>query len=238
MVITITSDKGGVGKTTTTIHLAAVLSESRPTLVIDADKTRAALNWATRASQSGTPFPFEVIPEKRLVAYGGRYPTATSHLIIDTEGRPDDEDLEDAVRTSDLIIVPTEADTASMATLGGLLKRIDGYVGAASSKRVGVLLTNVPPLPQRDGEYAREFLKSAGLPLFETSIRSYKCYRTAWNRGTIVELIRDDPRSASAWIDCEAFAKEVLKGNLRVPGGEHNGQSEEKHIQQSHSPVH
>ena len=219
MVITVTSDKGGVGKTTTTIHLADILSSQRPTLVIDADKNRTALKWATRAAQSGEAFPFEVIPEKQLVAFGGKYPPATSHLIIDTEGRPDDEDLEDAVRTSDLIIVPTEADTASMETLGVLLKKIQGYMGEGSGKRLGILLTNVPPPPQRDGEYARELLKANGLPLFDTTMRSYKCYRTAQTRGMTVERVRDDPRSVSAWSDCMAFAAEVETTTQHVDSG-------------------
>lgn len=220
MVITITSDKGGVGKTTTAIHLAAILSLQKQTLVIDADKNRTALKWAMRATQSGKGFPFEAISEKQLVAYGGKYPPASSHLIIDTEGRPDDEDLEDAVKTSDFIIVPTEADTASLETLGVLLKKIQSYTGEGSGKRLGILLTNVPPPPQRDGEYARELLKSNGFPLMMTSVRSYKCYRTAQTRGTTVDMVRDDPRSVSAWADCLAVAREldptidqILKGD-------------------------
>ena len=222
MVITITSDKGGVGKTTTTIHLANILSTRRPTLVIDADKNRTALKWATRATQAGEAFPFEVIPEKQLVAFGGKYPAATSNLIIDTEGRPDDEDLEDAVRTSDLIIVPTEADTASMETLGVLLKKIQSYMGQGSGKRLGILLTNVPPPPQKDGEYARELLKANGFPLFDTTMRSYKCYRTAQTRGVTVEHVRDDPRSVSAWRDCVAFAAEVDRTTQNKESGDDN----------------
>ena len=218
MVITITGDKGGVAKTTTTIHLALCLSSRRPTLVIDADKNRTALKWATRAAQSGEALPFEVIPEKQLVAFGGKYPPSTSHLLIDTEGRPDDEDLEDAVRTSDLIIVPTEADTGSMETLGVLLKKIQSYMGESSGKRLGILLTNVPPPPQKDGEYARELLKVAGFPLFKTTMRSYKCYRTAQTRGVTVDRVRDDPRSVSAWIDCVAFAAEVETITQHDPG--------------------
>ena len=210
MIITITSHKGGVGKTTTAIHLAALLSDQRPTLLVDADLSRPALNWAKRAAEAGNPFPFDVIPEKRLVTFGSKYPPESTHLIIDTQGRPKEGELEDAVHTSDLIIVPTETDMLSMATLTGLMEDVQGAIGSNSSKRVGVLLTNVPPLPQKDGQIAREFLEANGFPLFKTQIRSFKCYRTASARGATVEMIRDDSRSALAWLDCESLASEVL----------------------------
>jgi chromosome partitioning protein len=46
MIITITALKGGVGKTTTAIHLAAYLETNLPTLLVDVDKNRSALVWS------------------------------------------------------------------------------------------------------------------------------------------------------------------------------------------------
>ena len=56
MILTITSYKGGVGKTTSAVHLAAYLQTLAPTLLLDGDQTKNATAW----SQRGKGFPFRV----------------------------------------------------------------------------------------------------------------------------------------------------------------------------------
>ncbi len=45
-IVTITGYKGGVGKSTTAVHLATFFSEIGKTVLVDGDQNRTALAWS------------------------------------------------------------------------------------------------------------------------------------------------------------------------------------------------
>jgi len=59
MIVTVTSYKGGVGKSMSAIHLAACFSRKGKTLLIDGDANRTAIDWAGQ----GGDVPFQVVSE-------------------------------------------------------------------------------------------------------------------------------------------------------------------------------
>src|SRR5271166_5850610 len=99
MIITITSYKGGVGKTTTAIHLAAYLQRLAPTLLVDGDAIRSATKWSQRSGDTG--LPFRVVTHAQLVKYANDY--KGGHIVIDTEGNPTDDDFKDLATSCDLL---------------------------------------------------------------------------------------------------------------------------------------
>src|ERR1700712_3812079 len=147
MIITIASFKGGVGKTTTSVHIAAYLQKLAPTLLVDGDPNRSATGWMKRGS-----LPFRIIDERLLAKYGRDY----ENIVIDTEARPAEEDIATLVEGCDLLILPTTPDVLALDALGLTLESL-GSIGAQNYK---VLLTIVPPKPSHDADEAREMLKS------------------------------------------------------------------------------
>jgi|688.fasta_scaffold99117_1 chromosome partitioning protein len=196
MIITVASFKGGVGKTTTAFHVAAFLNEQAKTLLIDGDPNRSVLGWAARGE-----LPFKVIDERSAAMYARQY----DHIVIDTEARPEYEDLKALADGCDLLILPTTPDALA---LDALTLTVDALKKLGTSK-FKVLLTVVPPRPERDGEEAREALKEAGLPVFRADIRRFAAYKKAALAGVPVYKIKA-ANAKEAWEDYKAVGKEIV----------------------------
>jgi chromosome partitioning protein len=196
MIITVASFKGGVGKTTTAVHLAAYLQAAKPTLLIDGDLNRSATGWAKRGA-----LPCRVVDEKQAARFSRDY----EHIVIDTPARPSPEDLEALAEGCDLLIVPSTPDALS---LEALTLTVDA-LRKLSAARYRILLTMVPPKPSRDGDEARTMLEEAGLPLFLGSVRRYAAFQKAALQGVTVADIKGDPRAPLGWEDYEAIGREL-----------------------------
>jgi chromosome partitioning protein len=196
-ILTVTSLKGGVGKSTSAIHLAQYFCRRGPTLLVDGDPNRSVLEW----SQRGVSLPFTVITDRQLAREAGQYDI----IIIDTKGRPEEDDLREMIEYSDLVIVPCFAEAQALGTLRHLREKFQKL----NSAKYRILLTNIPPLPQQDGPQCRAFLLDLEMPLFDTAVRSLKAFKRASFAGTTVDLLRDDPRACLGWSDYVAIGEQI-----------------------------
>jgi chromosome partitioning protein len=138
-----------------------------------------------------------------------RFARDHEHVVIDTEARPEREDLEALAGGCDLLIIPTTPDALALDALLLLVDALDDVGAGEASYRV--LLTLVPPRPSRDGEMARATLEGAGLPLFAGEVRRRVAFQKAALEGVPVYDVRD-PRAAEAWQDYVDVGEEVVRG--------------------------
>ncbi len=198
MIITVVSFKGGVGKTTTAVHLAGYLQKSGKTVLLDGDLNRSATAWAARGGQR---LPFDVVDEQL-----GFSASAYKNFVIDTAARPAPKVLEGLANRVDMIIIPTTTDGLSLDALSKTVEALS----EVQAEKFRVLLTMCPPKPSRDGDLAKAAFEQAGLPVFDTMIRQLKAFRTAGTQGVLVSDVKD-PRAAFGWDDYAAVGAELKK---------------------------
>lgn len=192
-IITVTGYKGGVGKSTTAIHLATFFSEFGKTLLVDGDLNKTSLAWAARGE-----FPFEVVNQhKAIKAISGK-----DYVVIDTPARPDSDELSDLADGCDLLILPTTPDVVSLDPMMQTARDLDEQVFYR------VLITIVPPYPNKEGETMKQELQKADVPVFNTLIRRTTGYQQAAMKGVPIRDLKSGDQK-KAWQDYKSLGNEI-----------------------------
>jgi len=191
LFITVCGQKGGVAKTCTSIHLASVWhSEEKKVCVVDADKNRSALAYASRGN-----LPFPVFP----VSSAAKASRSSEIVITDGQASSDEEELKHLAYGSDLVILPTTAKARSVeltVELSNLLSNL--------KVNHAVVIVKVDFRQQKAAQQAKAALENFGLYVFDTFIPLLSAFDKAEASGNAVfeavdDLGRSDPRRMTGW---------------------------------------
>lgn len=201
-IITVTSFKGGVGKTTTSIHLAGNLAALGQTVgVMDRDRTMSASSWARRDK-----LPFLVGTEQELMRVAGELDS----VIIDSKGGVENDELRKIAQTSDFLILPTNVEYMSMDAMAQTAQALSEM----QHHNYAVLFTMCPPAragrPRRRVTEAREVLTEMGLSVLESTIRASDAFKDASEAGILVGEVKGNPLAQACAEDYRQAAQEIL----------------------------
>jgi chromosome partitioning protein len=193
--IAITTNKGGVGKTTLTKHLAAAATAAgHNVIVFDMDTQQNATSWGKRRQQQqDDPLPVvRFVTENELPEELDRAAKAGCDLVfIDTPpGRSSEAPA--AVEAADLVLIPfwLESDAFDgVAKSAGLARRL-------GRPAIGVLNFATPNSRSHE-EAARSVLEALKVPMSPAVLHRYEAYRLANPKGMTVQELEPDSRAAA-----------------------------------------
>ena len=201
MFITVCGQNGGVAKTCTSIHLASVWhSEGKKVCIVDADKNRSALAYASRGN-----LPFPVFP----VSSAAKASRSSEIVITDGQASSDQEELKHLAYGSDLVILPTTAKARSVeltVELANLLSNL--------KVNHAVVIVKVDFRQQKAAQQAKAALENFGLYVFDTFIPLLSAFDKAEAYGNAVfeavdDLGRSDPRRMTGWSAYCSIASQI-----------------------------
>jgi chromosome partitioning protein len=202
MVIAVLNQKGGVGKTTLSIHIAAGLAlRGKRTLLIDADVQASALEWAENR-QDDLLFPVVGIPKATIHREVRHLAADYDAVVIDGPPRVN-EVARSAILASDLVLIPVQPspydvwavkDIVDLLTEASVFKENIKSVFAVNRKIVNTAL----------GRDVAEALADHHMPVLDSVISQRVVFAESAATGrTVLEIDNDSPasREITALID-------------------------------------
>lgn len=179
-IIAIISQKGGAGKTTLAVHLAAVAQDAGAvSLIIDTDPQATASQWASWRQDA----PPEVIdsPPPRLAAKVAQAQGQGAQMIVIDTPPHADSAARAAVEVADLVLIPCRPSAFDLSAIQTTAKLVQ-----LLRKPAFVVFTAGSPNAPRVYQEAGELVESFGTPPCPILLPDRAAYRHASAEGRTV----------------------------------------------------
>jgi chromosome partitioning protein len=224
IIIAIANQKGGCGKTTTTMNLAGCLARAKySVLVVDADPQASATVWSLAQGQGS--LPFEVRPGRQLKwSFSALESVEEDLVLIDCPPGITEEDVaarftRSVLRGADAILVPLRPSTLDFSAATTFVRYL--VREKAAETKVAVLVN-----ARKNNLLGRESLDQAAT-LFAPIAGAVVLNTTIGDRTAITEVsgsgktIVDYAPSHAAVLEYVNLTKEILSWLSNAPPSPH-----------------
>lgn len=207
-IVALVGQKGGIGKTTTTVNLAAVLAKNaNRVLVVDVDPQESTTWWAENAGER-LPFDFAASVDASNLANLRELEDQYDVVLVDTPGNLEAEAILAAVLdVADFVVVPLAPEDLAVQPIVRTVRQHIEPRGIPYR----ILLSKIDMRNAGELEdWQRLVDEGLQLPRFKQVIRYYKTHKDAPGRGDVVTNYPDTRANRNAIFDYNAVAFELV----------------------------
>lgn len=209
MIVAVLSQKGGVGKTSLSLHVAAGLArQGARVLLVDADPQGSARGWAAVRQEAPA---FTVLGLDRPTLHRDLPDLAAGydHVVID--GPPRVTDLtRSAILAADVVLIPVQPsplDVWACSEVVGLIKEASVYIERLKS----AFVVNRKSVGTAMGRDITQALGAYEVPGLESQIAQRIAFAEALASG---QTVQETAPGSSAAEEVDALVQEVLEQYL------------------------
>jgi len=205
-VIAFVGNKGGAGKTTLSVNLAAGLARYAETAIVDADPQGSSVHWYANADELKVAPVFQAEPEllEQIENLRGQF----AYVIADCPPSVHAPQTDAILRVADVVMVPVQPSPVDLWATVHIEQAIEEAKQINPTLRA-VLVVNQLESRSTLSQLIREALAEIAVPVAGTAIRKRAVYKASALEGrTVFDMGK---RGAEAAAELDQLIREVIR---------------------------
>lgn len=194
MIVAVTNQKGGAGKTTIALNLAAAMAEAGSrVLLVDADPQQTAQDWAAIRER---PLPFQVIGLSKPVLHRDLPGMAGDYDDVVIDGAPRNYEVaRSAILAADVVLIPVQPSGADFWASRETVRLVEEAHSFKESQKAAFVVSRKAARTSL-GREIKTALAEFSVPVLDAGTAQRVAYADAMTAGSTV--IEDQPKGPAA----------------------------------------